>query len=146
MLRFIKKNKFSDTMISLIIFVVFVLILFNSKDLSDLLDVFKDLNSVMITIWATMLGFLITSVSVLLTIKDSKYILALKKTGHFKKILEIFVTTCFVMGILLLSSIVLFINFNLIFLYVYMYISIYGFVKIFSCLRILLKIIDLTED
>lgn len=48
----------------------------------------------MIGAWATCLGFMITAVSILLTLGNSKYIEMLKRTGHFKTVLISFTSCC----------------------------------------------------
>lgn len=57
----------------------------------------------MLSIWGTLLGFLITAVSILLTPSDGKYITMLKTTGHYQTILLTYVICC----IHLLSAVVL---------------------------------------
>ena len=63
----------------------------------------------LISVWATCLGFMITAVSILLTLNGSKYIEMLKETGHYKTILLSFVGCCFhilaALGIMIVLSI-----------------------------------------
>jgi hypothetical protein len=63
----------------------------------------------LISVWATCLGFMITAVSILLTLNNGKYIDMLKKTGHYKTILISFVSCCFhiliALGIMIVLSI-----------------------------------------
>lgn len=48
----------------------------------------------MLSIWGTLLGFLITAVSILLTIGDGKFLDMLKTTGHYETILYSYVICC----------------------------------------------------
>lgn len=48
----------------------------------------------MIGAWATCLGFMITAVSILLMLGNSKYIEMLKRSGHFKTVLISFTSCC----------------------------------------------------
>ena len=49
---------------------------------------------IMLSIWGTLLGFLITAVSILLTIGDGKFLNMLKSTGHYQTILFSYVICC----------------------------------------------------
>jgi hypothetical protein len=48
----------------------------------------------MLDIWGTLLGFLITAVSLFLTIGDGKYMNTLKSSGHFSTVLYSYVICC----------------------------------------------------
>ena len=54
------------------------------------LDNFKT----MLGIWGTLLGFLITAISILLALGEGKFINMLKSTGHFKTILLSYIICC----------------------------------------------------
>ena len=62
---------------------------------------------VIIGVWATLLGFIITTVSILLTFTGSKLTEEIKATGHYKTILFSYLLTCFELIFLLLSLLVL---------------------------------------
>lgn len=47
-----------------------------------------------LSIWGTLLGFLITAVSILLTLGNGKFLDMLKATGHYKTILLSYVACC----------------------------------------------------
>ena len=49
---------------------------------------------IMLSIWGTLLGFLITAVSILLTIGEGKFLNMLKSTGHYQTILFSYVICC----------------------------------------------------
>lgn len=59
-------------------------------DKCDGIDDFKTI----LSIWGTLLGFLITAVSILLTLGNGKFLDMLKVTGHYKTILLSYVTCC----------------------------------------------------
>lgn len=48
----------------------------------------------MLGIWGTMLGFLITAVSILLALNDGKFLDMMKKTGHYKTVLLAYIVCC----------------------------------------------------
>ena len=48
----------------------------------------------MLDIWGTLLGFLITAVSLFLTIGDGQYMNTLKSSGHFSTVLVSYVICC----------------------------------------------------
>lgn len=48
----------------------------------------------MLDIWGTLLGFLITAVSLFLTIGDGKYMNTLKSSGHFATVLYSYIICC----------------------------------------------------
>lgn len=56
----------------------------------DGIDDFKTI----LSIWGTLLGFLITAVSILLTMGNGKFLDMLKDTGHYKTILLSYIACC----------------------------------------------------
>lgn len=65
------------------------------------------ISSMMIGVWATCLGFMITAVSILLALNGSNYIEMLKKTGHYKTILISFMSCCIHLLVALIIEIVI---------------------------------------
>ena len=82
MLKLLKKkfNKLnsshliSDIIFSIVLFVVTEAIIKNYYASSNVYDNFRELYSTMISIWATVIGFLITAISILMTLQDNKYL------------------------------------------------------------------------
>lgn len=138
----------SDIIISLVFASALYFYIYEYTEPYKFFETLKNLNSLLIGVWATILGFLITAVSILLSVKDSKYIIALKNSGHFKTLLKIFVFTCYMAGFILAFSILFFIlpHICMIFWWVYVFFTILCLKRIFTCLEILLKIINLIED
>ena len=58
-------------------------------------EFFFDSLQVIIGVWATLLGFIITTVSILLTFTVSKLTEEIKATGHYKTSLFSYLLTCF---------------------------------------------------
>ncbi len=54
-----------------------------------------DKSSLVVGVWGTMLGFMITAVSVLISFKDGPFVSMLKASGHYKTVLVVFVHCCF---------------------------------------------------
>lgn len=73
-----------------------------SIDANEGIEDFK----VMLGVWGTLLGFLITAVSIFLTLGDGKFLGILKATGHFKTILLSYVVCCVHLLIAIVFSIV----------------------------------------
>ena len=65
---------------------------------------------VIIGVWATLLGFIITTVSILLTFTGSKLTEEIKATGHYKTILFSYLLTFFELLIFLLLSLLVLIT------------------------------------
>lgn len=57
-------------------------------------------------VWSTLLGFMITAVSILLTIGDSEYIAVFRKSKHYHTVMYTQVLTCLVMLVATIFSIV----------------------------------------
>lgn len=55
---------------------------------------FYEILKVVIGVWATLLGFIITAASILITFNGSKLTEEIKNTGHFKTVLFIYMLTC----------------------------------------------------
>lgn len=58
-------------------------------------------------VWSTLLGFMITAVSILLAIGDSEYIKAFRKSSHYHTVMYMQVLTCSVMFVATVFSIVI---------------------------------------
>ncbi|MDD5829937.1 hypothetical protein ACQRCQ_02810 [Lachnospiraceae bacterium SGI.085] len=61
---------------------------------------------IMLSIWGTLLGFLITAVSILLTIGEGRFLNMLKATGHYQTILYSYVICCVHLLLVLILAIV----------------------------------------
>lgn len=136
-----------DILTAIAVFLVIYFYVSRARFEINFIDEIKTINSTMIGVWATILGFLITAVSILLTVKETKFIVALKSAGHFKNLLKTYIHTCYLMAVTLLYSIaiqIMPINGGIIW-WIYLYFGILCLIRIFSCLRILVGIIDLAE-
>lgn len=93
----VKKDRILITVLPIAISVVaFIIIFYLCKKFkfeinsTDGLEDYK----IMLSIWGTLLGFLITAVSILLTIGEGKFLDMLKDTGHYETILYSYVVCC----------------------------------------------------
>lgn len=68
-------------------------------------DAFLEAEKMMVSVWGTLLGFIITAVSILMAFTGSRLTEEIKKTGHYKTILFCYVYTCFVLLICIIWSI-----------------------------------------
>lgn len=55
---------------------------------------FYDVLKMKVGVWATLLGFIITAASILITFNGSKLTEEIKDTGHFKTVLFVYMLTC----------------------------------------------------
>lgn len=156
MLKLLKKkfNKLnsshliSDIIFSIVLFVVTEAIIKNYYASSNVYDNFRELYSTMISIWATVIGFLITAISILMTLQDNKYLKVLKESGHFKTLLNVLMQTCYISALIICGMILVYIvNVkkecveNLI-----MFANVFAIKRLFSCFRILYKLIDISNE
>lgn len=79
----------------LVIFPMVLAIIFSAKTMLNIsINDFYEILKVVIGVWATLLGFIITAASILVTFNGSKLTEEIKNTGHFKTVLFIYITTC----------------------------------------------------
>lgn len=78
------------TVFPIVLALIVVLNLPISMETNDFYEILK----VVIGVWATLLGFIITAVSILITFNGSKLTEEIKSTGHFKTVLFIYMLTC----------------------------------------------------
>lgn len=60
----------------------------------------------MVSVWITILGFLVTSVSILITISGGNFINIMRKSEHFKTIIYVFLLCCIHSFIALIFSLI----------------------------------------
>lgn len=137
----------TDTVIAISIFIALTVYEHFNKSGLSIIEKVCDLNSTLMGIWATIVGFLITAVSILVTIKDTKYITALKTSGHFNELLKVFLETCYLIAFLLcvMFIIAIIVISNNIILNIILFLNILSFVRIFTCLYVLYKLINLAN-
>lgn len=139
----------SDIIVSLIVMITLYLISINlTGNYDSVLNAYDDLTSTLLGIHSTILGFLITAVSILLTVKDTKYIQALKDNGHYTKLLKVFIWTCYLIAVnvfLLIGLSLLGLEYRLLWI-VSLYFSVLTFVRLLSCFKVLREIIDLSTE
>ena len=136
----------SDFIISVGFFSIFYLYCYYSYGICDMLNRYDDNSSTLISILATILGFLITAVSILLTVKETKYIVALKNNGKYAQLLNSFIQTCYFITIntILLLILTLAGNELIILWSLSVFLTIFMFIRLFTCLIILKKVIDIS--
>lgn len=61
------------------------------------LESFLEAEKMMVGVWGTLLGFIITAVSILMAFTGSKLTEEIKGTGHYNTILFCYVYTCFIL-------------------------------------------------
>lgn len=148
-----KKNTFLWT--DIIIVVVIELILFGSvwKFKIDLNEIFtssirSSLFGSLIGTFGTLLGFIITALSILIGIKENEYIKALKETQHFRDICLIYFNTSIWLGIATFYSIVaLILNCNIVpIILIGSFIYFVCIARVARCLQMLKRIIIISNN
>jgi len=66
----------------------------------------KNIASILISLAGLMLGFLITSIALITSVMDKKIVSNMKKTGHFKRLIDDTFLTCILFLAVILFSIV----------------------------------------
>lgn len=101
----------------------------------DGIDISKSLSG----IWATLLGFIVTSESILITMSGREYIEAFKESKHYKTVvLTYFLTSLTLLIATIFSIIVVCLNiWNAILFYILIYLIISTFSLIFFCILFL---------
>lgn len=104
----IKRDKVLINIVPLIISITFFVlaIIFFKEESIPAVDRGTSMVETMLGIWGTFLGFLITAVSILLTLGSGKFIDMLKNTGHFSTVLETFLSCCFHLFVVIVVFIV----------------------------------------
>lgn len=101
----------------------------------DGIDISKSLSG----IWATLLGFIVTSESILITMSGREYIEAFKESKHYKTVvLTYFLTSLTLLIATIFSIIVVCLNiWNTLLFYILIYLIISTFSLIFFCILFL---------
>lgn len=79
--------------IAILSFIIIRNLIIHNKIEINIKDGIEDLK-VMVSVWVTILGFLVTSVSILITISGGNFINIMKESGHFKTIIYVFLLCC----------------------------------------------------
>ena len=91
--------------IAIISFIIINSLIIHDKIEIDINDGMEDLK-VMVSVWITILGFLVTSVSILITISGGNFINIMRESGHFKTIIYVFLLCCIHSFIALIFSLI----------------------------------------
>lgn len=105
----VKRDRFLIFLFPVVVAIIAYLIIYRVcikenfvVDVNEGIDDFKT----MLGIWGTLLGFLITAISILLTLGNGKFLGMLKDTGHYKTILLSYISSCVHLLTAILISIV----------------------------------------
>lgn len=93
-------DKIVVTMVSLIVPLVIVIMLINHLDKAGYdYSLFKgvDTANTLLGVWSTLLGFMITAVSILMTIGGNQFIEAFRKSKHYHTVMYTHVLTCLIL-------------------------------------------------
>lgn len=133
--------------------ITIALVCFTKKylDMNKVIENFIDLQSTMIGVFATVLGFIITAISIILTIKETSFIQLLKQTGHYEGLMKVFFDVCYLSLICMILSIigklVIMVDW---YYFIEFFIVVFCFIRLVACLYILKSIVCIvssdTED
>lgn len=91
--------------IAIISFIIINSLIIHNKIEININDGMEDLK-VMVSVWITILGFLVTSVSILITISGGNFINIMRGSGYFKTIIYVFLLCCIHSFIALIFSLI----------------------------------------
>ena len=129
---------------SIPIIVACVLVFFFRSSISRIsIDSFLNIVEIVIGLEGTMLGFIITAVSILVAFSGSKLTEEVKETGHFRTVLFMYLFTCFelLLAIILCVYILLFNSTSLFYVNLFMIMLIVSVFYILLCLFFLCLIV-----
>lgn len=139
------KNKIDNIIIFGISFILPVLICivmgclfnYNSYDVSSFEGI--EVSKTLLGTWATLLGFIVTAESILITMGGKEYIQAFKESRHYKTVLLTYFSTSFVLlAATVFSAVVICMEiWNAILFYILIYLLISTFLLIFFCILFL---------
>lgn len=150
-----KNNKNTFLWTDIIIVIIIELIIFGlicafKIDLNKIFtsSIRSSLFSSLITTFGTLLGFIITALSILMGIKENDYIKALKETQHFRDICLVYFNTSIWLGLATFYSIIaLILDGNIIpIITIGAFIYFVCFVRVARCLQMLRRIIVISNN
>lgn len=104
---------------------------------------YVNLQGTLLGVWATIIGFILTALSILLTIKETPFIKALKRTEHYKSLLKVFLDVCyFSAACFIMSFLGALIAFSRFYYYVEFFMIVLNLIRLASCFYILKIIIE----
>lgn len=92
-----RHHKYSDRIIAVLLIFVLPAIVIYFVDFSTIISEEYDgvaVSGIMLGVWGAMLGFMITALSIIMTLGDGDFIRILRKTSHFKTIMFIMILSC----------------------------------------------------
>lgn len=107
---------------------------YNSYDVSSFEGV--EISKTLLGTWATLLGFIVTAESILITMGGKDYIQAFKESRHYKTVLVTYFSTSFVLlSATIFSTIVICMNiWNTLLFYILIYLIMSIFLLLFFCI------------
>lgn len=88
------KDKIFILLLPLLVSLLFYIFFLRSYDCVLTIEEGIENCKILVDLWGTILGFVITAMSILLTVRENRFIKMLMDTGHFKTILFSFTICC----------------------------------------------------
>jgi len=141
-----KTHWVSDIAFSFIAFIIVYVYVYYQYDFEKLINEFIQISNTLLGVWATILGFLLTAISILFTVKESKYIIALKKTGHFVNLLRVYISACYMAAIVLcVTTLLIVVSSNNFYMWMtLLFFEVLSIKRVFSCFYVLKSIIEIS--
>ena len=97
---FHKFHKYSDRILTFMLIFVAPIILVRFIDFTKYIDANYDgveVSGTMLGVWGAMLGFMITAMSIIMTLGDGEFITTIRGSSHFKTIMFAIRLTCMIL-------------------------------------------------
>lgn len=86
-------DRMTGTMLIFVLPAIVVFILYRKQLIPQSINGIS-VSGTMLGVWGSMLGFMITALSIIVSLGDGVFITTIRETSHFKTILLIFIQTC----------------------------------------------------
>ena len=144
---------FFELLISIIIVVLFVFLLLRSTSIQNIekwISINKDtIFPLLATISGTLLGFIITVMSIIIVFPETKRIRVLKQSNQYKTVLKVYLSAVKYLSAMIIFSIIG-LGFNgyleMIFSFIVLGLLIVSFFRIWRCIWVLKKMIEIFNE
>jgi|GEM_PF-1971990 len=137
-----------DIVKSFVFIIIIKIIIAVSGDSVNVVVAFIENSSDIMQVWATIIGFLMAAMAILLTVKDTKFIVALKNTGKFTPLITTFSSVCEIGSVIIVAILVLKVincSCDAVWL-ILMLCNIFAFFRLLTCFKIFRKLIKHADD
>ena len=135
-------NHFISDLIKAVILSIVLMIVVKFLNRDNIVDSIYKLQQTAIGVWATIVGFVLTALSILVTVEKTKFIEDLIKTGHFKNLMKVFIEVCYMATIMLIASFIgAIVRLPDIYYYVECFVGVWSIKRLMSCFYVMKKMV-----